>query len=506
MGIIRFRVAPSEVWDDWPEYTQAYLSTADGRITPTRAERDGDCLVCRRTSSESCKLNVALPLDTWGRIALQTATLPERDEPYNLLLELARGKLVQVRNQSCSWEIAGLTIPADVTEKIAEAQRWFARSAASQDAPNECSHYGQLSLLAALEAGEWLARVYAQHAIQSRLARFGHLPLSWGCGLSRVPPTIQHDLYRAAFDTVTIPITWALIEPQEGHYLWQECDAVLQWAEQQRLLVRGGPLLDLGPRGLPEWLARWKDDPFNLQSFVCDFVETAISRYQGHIRWWDFVMRFHTGGAFDLPEQLRMELVGRALEVAQQTDVEAQYMLRVDCPWGEYLAAGQHRLTPLQCVDYMLRSGVQLAAINLEFAVGFHPHSSALRDLLDISRLIDQWSQLGIPLFVSMAAPSGYETDPLAHPDWTVKAGLWGKVHPLEAQAHWLRRILPVLMAKPNVIGISWTHFFDGIPHRYPHAGLLAPDGVPKPALESLLQLRTPSAPTAADEDTVTQI
>jgi hypothetical protein len=41
-------------------------------------------------------------------------------------------------------------------------------------------------------------------------------------------------------------------------------------------------------------------------------------------------------------------------------------------------------------------------------------------------------------------------------------------------------------MAKQAVVGIFWTHFSDGAPHDYPHAGLLRPDGTPKPAFDRL--------------------
>ena len=72
----------------------------------------------------------------------------------------------------------------------------------------------------------------------------------------------------------------------------------LTGSEQQKLMIRGGPLIDLGLGGLPPWLARWEHDVFNLQSFVCDFVETAIARYFGRIHIWEVCTRMNTGGAF----------------------------------------------------------------------------------------------------------------------------------------------------------------------------------------------------------------
>ena len=42
---------------------------------------------------------------------------------------------------------------------------------------------------------------------------------------------------------------------------------------------------------------------------------------------------------------------------------------------------------------------------NLEIGVGYSPLGSPSRDLIDVSRLIDQWSVLGLPLQVTLAFP-----------------------------------------------------------------------------------------------------
>ena len=62
MGVMRFRVSPPGFLDGWPEAEQAYISGFDGRVFPTRVEREGDELVCRRPSSDSGRLHVAWPV------------------------------------------------------------------------------------------------------------------------------------------------------------------------------------------------------------------------------------------------------------------------------------------------------------------------------------------------------------------------------------------------------------------------------------------------------------
>ncbi len=183
-------------------------------------------------------------------------------------------------------------------------------------------------------------------------------------------------------------------------------------------------------------------------------------------------------------------LAARAVEVARQVDDELQLSIRVDQPWGEYQAEGGYRLSPLQFVDALVRSGVGLTGVTLEFAVGYDPGGSASRDRLELLRLIDLWSSLGLALSVSLAFPSQARRsgDPEAAAD--VSEPQWKMPWSEPAQAAWLAETLSLLMAKPSVVGIEWSRFSDAVPHRFPNAGLLRPDGSAKPALERLTRFR----------------
>jgi hypothetical protein len=249
-------------------------------------------------------------------------------------------------------------------------------------------------------------------------------------------------------------------------------------------------LLDLAPEGLPTWLWQWERDFLNLQSFVCDFVETAVSRYFGKIRHWEISARVNTGGALAISEEDRLALVARTLEAARQVDEEIQLLIRVDQPWGGYQARGQHRLSPMQFVDALLRSGVGLSGVNLEVAVGYRPRGSAARGQLDFSRLLDRWGLLGIPIYVTLAFPSANGADAKCRTDLEVGEASWRDAWTENAQAEWIDDYLPILMAKDQIVGIYWTHFSDSDPHDFPHAGLLRHDETPKPALARIAHYR----------------
>lgn len=491
MGVMRFLIHPVELLQNWPEVYRAYICGPDLSVCPTRVEIDGPLIACRRQTSESGKLYVAWEVPGFGKPVLGTASLPEREEPYLLPVELARGKLVQVRNQLASWEGAGMQVPPAFAKIHAEAHTLFAKAAASQDSPERACRDAQQAIRKTFEAAEILTQAYSRQSLANRHRKYTQVPTLLGCQLSNdaARPDCEPQ-FLDAFNAAAVPVEWRVVEPLEGTYHWDVYDKQVEWCQENRLVIRGGPLLDLSPDGLPQWLWKWENDIWNLQSFVCDYVETAIRRYAGKIRLWEISARVNSGGALALGEEHRLGLVAKTLEVARHVDEEAELFIRVDQPWAEYQARGQHKLSPIQFADALLRAGVGLNGINLEIAVGYQPRGTCSRDLLDYSRLIDLWSALGLPLHVTLAFPSARGSDSKCTSDLEVDSASWKVDWSEQAQADWIDQYLPLLIAKPAIVGVFWSHFSDRHSHCYPHAGLARADGTPKPSLERVVQHR----------------
>ena len=480
--------------DDWPEVYRAYVTGFDKHVFPTRVEIEGNVMTCRRPHSDSGKLHVAFPVEGYGRPVLSTSSLPERDAPYLLPLELARGKIGELRDQSAVWELARMSIPDEFREvgasglqavlsgddaarpiRSVRIEIWLAQSL--QEAcmqPTSCckrtpvNGWSFRNMLRPLRRRRW--------AVHS---------------LSCPDDPAKRQLFRSTFQAMAVPISWKQIEPEEGKYqLGTALDELIEYASNERMIIRGGPLVDFSSGGLPDWLAPWEHDVLNMQSFICDFVETAISRYQGRIRLWEVSAYGNSGGALRSVKRIVCNWSRRTLEAAKRNDDDAQLFIRVDQPWGDYQARGQHRLSPFQFVDAIVRSNLGLAGVNLEINVGYRPQGCCSRDMLGFSRLIDHWSMLGIQLHVTLAFPSSDQPDDAADSDLEVAGSVWREPCSEEAQAKWIATYLPLLIAKPAVTGVYWSHWSDGQRHRLPHAGLLRADGTPKPALEILRQLR----------------
>lgn len=486
MGLLRFLVYPEELMARWPEVHRAFISGFDGRIYPTRIELDGNVVTCRRPHSDSGKFHVPWPVPGRGRPVLSTTSLREREEPYLLPLELARGTLAVLREQTAAWEMLNMQIPADCRRETREAFVLLSRAAASEADPQTICRHAMESIAKAALASELLVDAYISQRLELHRHPAVRPPMLLGCQLDpAIPGSAAEPVFLSLFHAAVAPIEWRWIERMEGRCDWDEADRLVAWCGEHRMIVRGGPLIDLGARGMPEWLAPWQSDFVNMQSFVCDFIETAVSRYTGRIRIWETSAHANTGVALGLSEENRLALAARALEAARRTDSDSQFFIRIDQPWSEYQARGQHRLSAFQFVDALVRSNIGLQGVNLEIAMGYRPRGSLLRDRISLSRLIDYWSQLGVQLHVTLAMPSAETADPRAHPDLEVDELVEGDGWTAAVQARQVHEFVRLLLSKSAVTGIFWSHCHDALPHRFPHAGLIGADGRTKPVADA---------------------
>src|SRR5262249_26804448 len=76
----------------------------DNMPWPTQVRVEPGRLTVRRGVDESGYLVVPWEVDSAGLLMGATATLMERDEPYYLEVELARGKVNHLRCQAADWQ------------------------------------------------------------------------------------------------------------------------------------------------------------------------------------------------------------------------------------------------------------------------------------------------------------------------------------------------------------------------------------------------------------------
>jgi hypothetical protein len=155
------------------------------------------------------------------------------------------------------------------------------------------------------------------------------------------------------------------------------------------------------------------------------------------------------------------------------------------------MAREEHTYSPFIFADTLIRAGLKLAALDVEWVMGVSPRGSYCRDLLDASRVLDLYALLGTPLQVTMAYPSAPGKDPLADPTLTAGAGHWETGLTPEVQADWAADFAALALCKPFVRSLVWAHLNDAEGHQFPFCGLLDSAARAKPALDRLRQLRT---------------
>jgi hypothetical protein len=195
------------------------------------------------------------------------------------------------------------------------------------------------------------------------------------------------------------------------------------------------------------------------------------------------------GHALGLDEEARLQLAAKAINTVRQLDPTTPLVVTFDQPWAEYLAHEQLDLAPLHFADALVRADLGLSGIGLEINLGYHPGGSVHRGPLAMSRLIDTWSLLELPLLVSLTAPSSAAEDPHTDGKVRVVAGTPEDVTP-ESQSDTINQHIPLLLAKNAVQIVLWNQLSDATPHHFPHSGLFDADDKAKPALEALQKIR----------------
>jgi hypothetical protein len=461
----------------------------DNRPWPTDLRFTPGQMTVHRGVDESGYVVVPWAVDGMGLLMGTSATLIERARPYHLLVELARGKVNQVRCQASDWRMGGLQLAPDLEKLIREAGSAFGQAITAP--AHELDALAQAALVKGYAAAQQLVGAYLEQVYQIRHQRQERLDTAFGCRLgTAVPPPAGAAAVAGAFNTVVLPLSWCVVENEEGTYCWDAADALVEWATGQGLAVSAGPLIDFSSAQLPAWLWLWERDLPSLATFMCRYVEAAVRRYRGRIRRWQVTAASNCGGVLSLTEDDLLQLTYRLGEAARQTDPGAELVVGIAQPWGEYMTAAERNHSPFLFADTLIRSGLNLAALDVEVVMGVEPRGSYCRDLLEVSRMLDLYALLGVPLRVSLGYPSADQPDLDADPELRAGAGRWDGGFTPAAQAAWAEAYASLAVCKPYVQGVQWTHLADNEPHQFPACGLVDREGAVKPALGKLRELR----------------
>ncbi len=486
----------------------AYLFGQDG--VPVRADlrfKDGQ-ITCTKRVQGACGLALLWDAGHSGRFMLSTTRLPDRNKSYNLNVELTRGQITRIIHKREEWGLFDHDGAKSLNKEFLKVRKKFIASLTASD-PQKASVLADKALADSITLGEKLTLLHADIFLSRRQdSNVPLYPTSFGC---RVDLFASADLYRQrlreAFDFVSIPTPWKKIEPKERQYRYEDIDAWVSWATRMGKPLHAGPLLSFCDNDLPDWLYIWEHDYDALREQIYEHIQRIVQRYAKQVSVWRVVCGIHAENNFNLNFEQIMELTRMSCQLVKQLAPEAQIIVELTMPWGEYYARNQQTIPPLLYADVTVQSGVKFDAFGLQVYMGVPAEGLYVRDLLQISSLLDQFSGYDKGIYVTgCQVPSSVapDTEDAWGGDLPVpKGGMWHAPWSLRLQAEWLQAFYRIAMSKPFVESICWNDLADCKGHYIPHGGLCKNNMKPKLSYRELRNFR--AALTSLADDTVDQ-
>ncbi|QDT00639.1 endo-1,4-beta-xylanase [Adhaeretor mobilis] len=488
MGQLRFRVHERDRLGE-DGLGRIYVAGMEDIPWATKAHWDNDILVVRRSVSDSGNIFVPWNVEGHGRQMLASTTLMERERPYTLEVELARGLIQRLRARLFIWEWLGLEAPSELSDQLQDATQQFSRAATNQHDLARAANAASDAIRLGLDVSNLLVECYTKQAMAKRQHQTPSSTLL-GVNLGPMIPTVE--LRRQLVDATNImqlPIGWRAIESEEGRRNFTATDEQLGWCQKAGLKVAAGPLLRLDDSGIPLWMYVWEGEDYEqLSRMMLEHVRAVVTRYAGRVHLWHVASRVNTGRLLALDEEQRLNLVAQAIQTVKQIDPRTPTVVSFDQPWGEYMAGQNEDLAPLHFADALLRADLGVSGFGLEINSGYWPHGSVRRPSFELGRLIDQWSLLGVPLMALLSTASKSDEDGMATAKTHVEPA--AATQQADTQLAWAQQVVPLLLARPTIQVILWNQLSDALPHEFPHGGLFDAQENAKPTLAYLRDLR----------------
>jgi GH35 family endo-1,4-beta-xylanase len=475
----------------------AYVVGSDD--VPLRAEisfKNG-VITCKKRSAGPAGLVLLWDVGGVGRIMLETSRVLERKQPYVLQIELARGRLTRICGKVEDWGLIDYD-GTDVWMKPVDAARDTLIRALQADNPADAAAIGQQALEQAAKASEGLTRFHAGVLLQRRRQSGGFPKRVFGCAApTERPGDLLRQRMTAAFDYVTLPVVWRDIEPTQQLFNWKILDAWVEHLVKNRIPIKGSSLLSLREGQIPDWLFMYEHDFDTIRDMAFEHGKRVLSRYGQYIQVWDVISGIHAPNCFTLSFDQVMELTRMAAALAKSTlggPSRSLVIIDLVVPWGEYYARNQRTVPPLLYADMVAQSGINFDAFGLQFQFGPGRDGMFVRDMFQISSLLDAFARMGKSVHVTaVEVPSDTATiktvDGPADPR-ALDGGTWHAPWSEQVQSDWLRSFTEVALSKPFVDSLSWRGISDHPGAPIPHCGLLRSDLTPKAAFQELIKLR----------------
>ncbi len=464
---------------------------------PVRADlaAGNGIITCTKRVPGACGLAVLWKAGAAGTFILPTTRLPERSKPYILNVELARAQLMRIAQKREDWGLFDYPGAEGLNREFDALRKKFV-AALKAPKPADAARLGDECLAESVTLGEKVSLFHAEVFLARRAKLAASSPrVGFGC-IVDLPSRgeVYQDRLREGFDFVSVPIPWKQIEPKERVHQYAQVDAWMNWAARVKRPVHAGPLVSFEPANLPEWLYIWEHDYETLRDMIYEHIQQIVQRYERQVRVWKVVSGINAYNNFDLSFEQLMELTRMSCLLVKKLVPKSLVTIELALPWGEYYARNQRTIPPLLYADMAVQSGIKFDAFGLQLHMGVPVDGLYVRDLMQISSLLDEFVGLSKPLHITACqVPSDVAVDTFdawGGEESIAKAGQWHNPWSQRLQAEWLQAFYRVAMSKPFVESICWRDLADYEGHYVPHGGLCKNSLEPKLAYKELRNFR----------------
>lgn len=500
-----------------------------------------------RSVDTSAKLFITCPVDQIGFRVLTTCSLRCLETPHLLMVELARGSCHRVRMQSDTWQRGGLVLSDEFEDLLRLGTDAFLDSIqppnSEDQVDQESTRSAKIAITLLEQAASVLGDLFSTQSISFRRSREPRLSTMMAVGISPPLPfepsssassqtTLQESAgvstsvaatkpsrgaldvsgladdfdvsdqvpgfedpgISQAFNAAAVRISWGDIENDSGKNEFGSVQRVLDACGQSGMRVIGGPIIDHRDGLVPDWLTLLGNDFEKLMSAMTQFVEATVNEFRGRVHLWNAVSGLNVAGPLSLDDEQVMRFTIGVLQTIRRCDPNTPVIVSIDQPCGEYLAKNANGISPIHFADALLRSGLGLAGIGLNFRFGYSKGETQPRSSVDFAQWIDRWATLNTPLLVQLSVPAAPGEDASAKaklhpfaliPELDGKASAWA-----DTQHAFAKPLVQTLLAKQIVHAVVWDGWSDEHPHLMPHAGVIDAMGNPRPLFNYFAELR----------------
>ncbi len=397
---------------------------------------------------------LALPWDIEGvgRLMLPTTKLNIREQAYILNLELARARLMEITKKCEDWSVFDED-KSNTQKAIAQARSLYIEALTCTEDPAKASVLADKSLQRAVVASESLAQKQTGAVLTSKKSKGELNRYTLGCVYQREFFDNQDYLKKLLenFAYITVPVTWADLEPKQGEYDFTVIDSAIEKLKSHKVFINAGPLIRFNDKFLPQWV---KSHTFEqVQEYVYNFVSEVVKKYAGKIHQWTLISSMNSDNCLNFSFDQCIEITRTVCVSAKATDTKSLKMVEISNPWSCYHIRNPFTISATMYADLIVSNAIMFDSFGINMSFGGSEPDMFIRDLMQISSLIDRICVTSRPVHISGLSSTSREE--------SSSCGYWRSAWSEETHAQWLEALYRIFLGKSQISTVTYSAFAD---------------------------------------------